>query len=141
MLARNWQRLILTHLEEKEHPGVLTGSPITDIQITLLTGRAHTKHTRGRRFSARRLTAPVRQGLRKAKSILLEPYYTSSGWSFPERCWGEPWRISRKMQGSFQPPETDGETAVLTGTAPVAEMRDYQKEINSYTRGKGTSFL
>ena len=138
MLARNWQRLILTHLEEKEHPGVLTGSPITDIQITLLTGRAHTKHTEGGDFRQATYRA-VRQGLRKAKSILLEPYYEFR-LELPGEMLGRAMADIQKMQGSFQPPETDGETAVLTGTAPVAEMRDYQKEINSYTRGKGRLF-
>lgn len=138
VLARNWQRLILTHLEEKEHPGVLTGSPITDIQITLLTGRAHTKHTEGGDFRQATYRA-VRQGLRKAKSILLEPYYEFR-LELPGEMLGRAMADIQKMQGSFQPPETDGETAVLTGTAPVAEMRDYQKEINSYTRGKGRLF-
>ena len=139
VLARNWQRLILTHLEEKEHPGVLTGSPITDIQITLLTGRAHTKHTEGGDFRQATYRA-VRQGLRKAKSILLEPYYEFR-LELPGEMLGRAMADIQKMQGSFQPPETDGETAVLTGTAPVAEMRDYQKEINSYTRGAGRLFL
>ena len=138
VLARNWQRLILTHLEEKEHPGVLTGSPVTDIQITLLTGRAHTKHTEGGDFRQATYRA-VRQGLRKAKSILLEPYYEFR-LELPGEMLGRAMADIQKMQGSFQPPETDGETAVLTGTAPVAEMRDYQKEINSYTRGAGRLF-
>lgn len=138
VLARNWQRLILTHLEEKEHLGVLTGSPLTDVQITLLTGRAHAKHTEGGDFRQATYRA-VRQGLKKAKSILLEPYYEFR-LELPAEMIGRAMSDIQKMQGSFQPPETDGETAVLCGTASVAEMRDYQKEVTAYTRGMGRLF-
>ena len=138
VLARNWQRLILTHLEEKEHRGVLTGSALTDVQITLLTGRAHTKHTEGGDFRQATYRA-VRQGLKKAKSILLEPYYEFR-LELPAEMLGRAMSDIQKMQGSFQPPEMDGDTAVLCGTASVAEMRDYQKEVVSYTRGLGRLF-
>ena len=138
VLARNWQRLILTHLEEKEHRGVLTGSALTDIQITLLAGRAHAKHTEGGDFRQATYRA-VRQGLKKAKNILLEPYYEFC-LELPAEMIGRAMSDIQKMQGDFLPPETDGETAVLCGTASVAEMRDYQKEVVSYTRGTGRLF-
>lgn len=138
VLARNWQRLILTHLEEKEHRGVLTGAALTDVQITLLTGRAHAKHTEGGDFRQATYRA-VRQGLKKARSILLEPYYEFR-LELPGEMIGRAMSDIQKMQGNFQPPETDGETAVLCGTAPVAQMRDYQKEVVSYTRGRGRLF-
>ena len=134
-LDRNWQRLILTHLEEKEHLGVLTGSPITDIQITLLTGRAHLKHTEGGDFRQATYRA-VRQGLKKAKTILLEPYY-SFRLELPAENVGRAMTDIQRMQGSFQGPETEGEMAVITGSAPVAKMRDYQSQVVSYTRGRG----
>lgn len=134
-LDRNWQRLILTHLEEKEHLGVLTGSPITDMQITLLTGRAHQKHTEGGDFRQATYRA-VRQGLKKAKTILLEPYY-SFRLELPAENVGRAMTDIQRMQGSFQGPETEGELAVITGSAPVAKMRDYQSQVISYTRGKG----
>ena len=138
VLARNWQRLILTHLEEKEHLGVLTGSPLTDVQITLLTGRAHTKHTEGGDFRQATYRA-VRQGLKKARSILLEPYYEFR-LEVPAENIGRAMSDIQKMQGNFEPPETDGETAVLSGTAAVSQMRDYQKQVISYTSGKGRLF-
>ena len=134
-LDRNWQRLILTHLEEKEHIGVLTGSPITDMQITLLTGRAHQKHTEGGDFRQATYRA-VRQGLKKAQTVLLEPYY-SFRLELPAENVGRAMTDIQRMQGSFQGPETEGEMAVITGSAPVAKMRDYQSQVVSYTRGRG----
>lgn len=138
VLARNWQRLILTHLEEKEHIGVLTGSPLTDVQITLLTGRAHAKHTEGGDFRQATYRA-VRQGLRKAKNILLEPYYEFRI-EVPAEMIGRAMADVQKMQGSFESPETDGTTAVLKGTVAVSQMRDYQKEVVAYTHGTGKLF-
>ena len=138
VLARNWQSLILTHLEEKEHIGVLTGSPLTDVQITLLTGRAHAKHTEGGDFRQATYRA-VRQGLRKAKNILLEPYYEFR-LEVPAEMIGRAMADVQKMQGSFESPETDGTTAVLKGTAAVSQMRDYQKEVVAYTHGTGKLF-
>ena len=134
-LDRNWQRLILTHLEEKEHLGVLTGSPITDMQITLLTGRAHQKHTEGGDFRQATYRA-VRQGLKKAETVLLEPYY-SFRLEVPAENVGRAMTDIQRMQGTFQGPETQGELSVLTGSAPVAKMRDYQSQVVSYTRGRG----
>ena len=113
VLARNWQRLILTHLEEKEHLGVLTGSPLTDVQITLLTGRAHVKHTEGGDFRQATYRA-VRQGLKKAKSILLEPYYEFR-LEVPSEMIGRAMSDIQQMQGSFESPETEGDMSVLTG--------------------------
>ena len=138
VLARNWQRLILTHLEEKEHIGVLTGSPLTDVQITILTGRAHAKHTEGGDFRQATYRA-VRQGLRKARNILLEPYYEFR-LEVPAGMIGRAMSDVQKMQGTFDAPEVEGETAILKGTAAVAQMRDYQKEVVSYTHGTGKLF-
>ena len=138
VLARNWQRLILTHLEEKEHIGVLTGSPLTDVQITILTGRAHAKHTEGGDFRQATYRA-VRQGLRKAKNILLEPYYEFR-LEVPAEMIGRAMADVQKMQGTFEAPEVEGETAILKGTAAVSQMRDYQKEVVSYTHGTGKLF-
>ena len=138
VLARNWQRLILTHLEEKEHMGVLTGSPLTDVQITILTGRAHAKHTEGGDFRQATYRA-VRQGLRKARNILLEPYYEFR-LEVPAEMIGRAMADVQKMQGTFDAPEVEGETAILKGTAAVAQMRDYQKEVVSYTHGTGKLF-
>ena len=138
VLARNWQRLILTHLEEKEHIGVLTGSPLTDVQITILTGRAHAKHTEGGDFRQATYRA-VRQGLRKARNILLEPYYEFC-LEVPAEMIGRAMADVQKMQGTFDAPEVEGETAILKGTAAVAQMRDYQKEVVSYTHGTGKLF-
>lgn len=138
VLARNWQRLILTHLEEKEHIGVLTGSPLTDVQITILTGRAHAKHTEGGDFRQATYRA-VRQGLRKARNILLEPYYEFR-LEVPAEMIGRAMADVQKMQGTFEAPEVEGETAILKGTAAVAQMRDYQKEVVSYTHGTGKLF-
>ena len=135
VLARNWQRLILTHLEEKEHIGVLTGSPITDVQITLLTGRAHAKHTEGGDFRQATYRA-VRQGLRKAKSILLEPYYEFHI-AVPQNMVGRAMTDIDKMHGKFEGPYQEGEAQVLRGIAPVVCMANYQKEVTVYTKGLG----
>lgn len=135
VLDRNWQRLILTHLEEREHKGVLIGAPITNMKITLLTGRAHIKHTEGGDFRQATYRA-VRQGLRKAKSQLLEPYYEFR-LEVPSEQVGRSMTDIQKMLGEFDPPKTEGEMTVLTGSAPVVTMRDYQKEVISYTSGRG----
>ena len=137
-LDRNWQRLILTHLAEKEHIGVLTGSPITDMRITLIAGRAHLKHTEGGDFRQATYRA-VRQGLKKANCILLEPYY-SFRLEIPSDLVGRAMSDISRMYGSFQTPETEGEWSVLVGKAPVATMRGYQMEVASYTRGRGKLF-
>ena len=134
-LDLNWQRLILTHLEEKQHLGVLTGSPITDLRITILSGRASLKHTEGGDFRQATYRA-VRQGLRKAQSILLEPYYDFTIELPPENV-GRAMTDVQQMQGTCAPPEQVGEMAVLTGYAPVVAMRGYQTEVASYTRGRG----
>lgn len=138
ILDRNWQRLILTHLEEKEHIGVLTGSPVTDMKITVITGRAHIKHTEGGDFRQATYRA-VRQGLKKAKSILLEPYYEYR-LEVPSEMIGRALADMQKMHGTFGTPLPEGEMSVLSGTAPVVTMRDYQKEVISYTRGRGRLF-
>ena len=135
VLDRNWQRLILTHLEEKKHLGVLTGSEITDMKITLLTGRAHIKHTEGGDFRQATYRA-VRQGLRKAKSILLEPVYEYR-LEVPADLVGRAMADIQRMNGRFSGPELEGETAVLTGTAPVSAMRGYPREVTAYSRGRG----
>ena len=134
-LDKNWQRLILTHLYEKTHIGVLTGSPITDMEIILKAGRAHPKHTEGGDFRQATYRA-VRQGLRTATSILLEPIYSFS-LTVPAENIGRAMNDVTRMHGSFDPPETLGESAVLTGSAPVSEMRDYAREVMQYTRGNG----
>lgn len=139
ILDRNWQRLILTHLEEREHPGVLTGSPITDMQITLITGRAHLKHTEGGDFRQATYRA-VRQGLKKAKSVLLEPYYEFR-LEIPGDMIGRAMTDIQKMQGTFQQPEAEeDDMMVLKGSAPVSAMRDYQTQVTSYTKGRGRLF-
>ena len=138
VLDRNWQRLILTHLEEKEHRGVLTGAPITDMQITLLTGRAHQKHTEGGDFRQATYRA-IRQGLKKAQNVLLEPYYEFR-LEVPVEVVGRAMNDIQKMQGTLLPMETEENTAILKGKAPVSTMRDYQKEVVSYTRGMGRLF-
>ena len=138
VLDRNWQRLILTHLEEKEHKGVLTGSAVTDMKITLTAGRAHLKHTEGGDFRQATYRA-VRQGLKKAKSILLEPYYEFR-LELPSDNIGRAMSDIQKMYGSFEHPEMDGEVSVLTGKVPVATMRGYQREFISYTGGQGRMF-
>ncbi|MBD5544427.1 MAG: GTP-binding protein [Lachnospiraceae bacterium] len=135
LLDRNWQRLVLAHLEEKEHKGVLTGSPITDMKITLVGGRAHQKHTEGGDFRQAAYRA-VRQGLKEAKSVLLEPYYEFR-LEVPEKSIGRAMSDIERMHGSFSPFQSDGDMAVLTGFAPAASMNGYQKEVNTYTRGQG----
>lgn len=135
LLDRNWQRLILTHLYEKTHLGVLTGSPITDMEIVLMSGKAHPKHTEGGDFRQATYRA-VRQGLRSANSILLEPYYAFE-LTVPAENIGRAMTDITRMSGSFQPPKTEGEFAVLSGTAPVATMRGYTREVMQYTHGQG----
>lgn len=135
ILDRNWQRLVLTHLEEKEHKGVLTGSPITDMKITLTSGRAHQKHTEGGDFRQATYRA-VRQGLKKADSILLEPYYEFR-MELPSENVGRAMTDIQNMSGKFGTPMIEEETTVLTGSAPVSLMRGYQKEFTAYTGGRG----
>ena len=135
MLDKSWQRLVLTHLEEKAHLGVLTGSEITDMRILLIAGRAHLKHTEGGDFRQATYRA-VRQGLRRSKSILLEPVFGFT-LELPTENLGRAMSDIQRMYGSFDTPITEGETSILTGTAPVATMRDYQREVNAYTRGHG----
>lgn len=135
ILDRNWQRLVLTHLEEKEHKGVLTGSPITDMKITLTSGRAHQKHTEGGDFRQATYRA-VRQGLKKADSILLEPYYEFR-MELPSENVGRAMTDIQNMSGKFGTPMIEEETTVLTGSAPVSLMRGYQKEFTAYTGGCG----
>ncbi len=135
VLDRNWQRLILTHLMEKIHLGVLTGSPITDMKITLLTGRAHLKHTEGGDFRQATYRA-VRQGLMCAKSVLLEPWY-SFRLEVPTVGVGRAMTDLQRMGAQFQPPESAGESAVLTGSVPVSELGGYWTEVAAYTGGRG----
>ena len=134
-LDRNWQRLVLTHLEERRHKGVLTGSEITDMRITLIAGRAHTKHTEGGDFRQATYRA-VRQGLKSANSILLEPVYEFQ-LEIPQEQVGRAMSDIQRRYGSFEPPVIEGDMAYITGTAPVVTMRDYQMEVTSYTRGHG----
>ena len=134
-LNLNWQRLILTHLLEKEHCGVLTGAPVTDIKLTLLTGRAHEKHTEGGDFRQATYRA-VRQGLMQAENVLLEPWYRFR-LELPAEQVGRAMTDLQRMNGEVEPPETIGEDAVLTGRAPVAGLRDYGREVAVYTRGRG----
>lgn len=135
VLDRNWQRLILTHLEEKAHVGVLTGSEITDMRITLIAGKAHLKHTEGGDFRQSTYRA-IRQGLRKSKNILLEPVFAFQ-LEVPTRMLGRAMSDIQRMYGKFDTPVTEGEVSILNGTAPVATMQDYQREVNAYTRGHG----
>ena len=136
-LDKNWQRLVLTHLEEKQHVGVLIGAPLTDMKITLIAGKAHLKHTEGGDFRQATYRA-VRQGLMMAKCQLLEPWYAFR-LEVPAENVGRAMNDIQRMEGSFEPPETeaDGQTAVLTGTCPVVTMRSYPMEVVSYTRGRG----
>lgn len=138
VLDRNWQRLILIHLAEKEHRGVLTGSSITDMKITLVAGRAHLKHTEGGDFRQATYRA-VRQGLKSTESVLLEPYYEFR-MEIPAEFVGRALTDIQRMAGEFQTPDTEGDFAVITGSAPVSEMRDYQLEVTSYTKGRGRLF-
>lgn len=135
VLDKNWQRLVLTHLEEKQHLGVLTGAPLTDMKITLIAGRAHLKHTEGGDFRQATYRA-VRQGLMMGKSQLLEPWY-SFRLEVPAENIGRAITDIQRREGTFDPPETGLETAVLTGTAPVATLRDYPVELAGYTHGRG----
>lgn len=135
ILDKNWQRLIMTHLMEKEHIGVLTGSPVTDMKMTILTGRAHQKHTEGGDFRQATYRA-IRQGLRKTRTVLLEPWYEFR-LEVPSEMVGRAMSDIQKMGGSFNEPETLGEMTVLTGKAPVSEMKDYTVDVVSYTKGYG----
>ncbi len=134
-LDRNWQNLVLTHLAEREHPGVLTGSPITDMKITLIAGKAHLKHTEGGDFREATYRA-VRQGLKKARSILLEPWYIFR-LEVPEENIGRAMADIQKMGGDFQPPQPEGDMSVLTGNVPAAPVQDYQTQVAAYTKGRG----
>ncbi len=134
-LDRNWQRLILTHLKEKEHIGVLTGSPITDMKITLIAGRAHQKHTEGGDFRQATYRA-VRQGLKMAQSVLLEPWYEFR-LELPAEFIGRAMTDIQQMGAELEQPEINGNTAVISGCAPVKAMREYYAEVTGYTRGKG----
>ena len=135
VLNRNWQRLILTHLEEREHIGVLTGSPITDMRITLIAGRAHQKHTEGGDFRQATYRA-VRQGLRRAESVLLEPWYNFK-LTVPEEMLGRAMTDIKLRCGTMEAPVRDKNQMILTGSAPVECMRNYQKELTAYTKGTG----
>lgn len=137
VLDRNWQRLILTHLQEREHPGVLTGAPITDMKITIVAGRAHLKHTEGGDFRQATYRA-VRQGLKSAESVLLEPWY-SFVLEVPSEQVGRAMSDIGQMNGSFEGPEAENKQGMvrLTETAPASEMRDYQREVWAYTKGRG----
>ena len=134
-LDKNWQRLILTHFEEKEHLGVLTGSPVTDVMYTLVAGRAHVKHTEGGDFRQATYRA-IRQGLRSAESILLEPYYEYE-LELPSEYVGRAIADLQHMSAEFSAPDTVGEVSVITGIAPVSELNGYQSELIGYTKGRG----
>lgn len=135
VLEKNWQRLVLTHLEEKEHRGVLTGSAVTDMKITLKSGKAHKKHTEGGDFRQAVYRA-VRQGLMQAESVLLEPYYEFR-LEVPDRFAGRAMTDLDRMCGKWEPPVIEHGVAILTGNAPVACMDGYQKEVTAYTAGEG----
>lgn len=143
VLDLNWQRLILTHIEEREHPGVLTGSALTDVKFTILTGRAHLKHTEGGDFRQATYRA-IRQGLKSTKNVLLEPVYAFT-LTLPAECVGRAMSDIRLRAGRVDTPEyisgAEGNMAVLTGTAPVATMQDYMTEVHAYTRGTGSLTL
>ncbi len=137
-LDRNWQRLILTHLLEKEHKGVLTGSAITDMKITLVAGRAHLKHTEGGDFRQSTYRA-VRHGLKRAESVLLEPVYEFR-LEVPDSNIGRAMTDMERMHGVFEAPFSEEDKMVLTGTVPAASLGDYQQEVISYTKGQGSLF-
>ncbi len=139
VLDKNWQRLILTHLKEKQHRGVLAGAAVTDMKLSVIGGRSHKKHTEGGDFREATYRA-VRQGLKKAKSILLEPVYEFR-LELPMECVGRAMTDIGKMQGKFSDPVMNGATAVLEGTAPVALMQEYPVEVAAYTKGEGRIFL
>ena len=134
-LALHWQRLILAHLAEKAHRGVLTGAPVTDIRFTLVSGKAHLKHTEGGDFRQATYRA-VRQGLMKARSVLLEPWYDFR-MELPAESVGRAITDIQRMQGEYAPPETDGAQTILRGSAPVRLLREYQTELTAYTKGRG----
>ena len=136
-LDRNWQRLIMTHLKEKAHLGVLTGSEITDMKISILAGKAHLKHTEGGDFRQATYRA-IRQGLRKAESVLLEPFYTFT-LKVPQESTGRALSDMQRLGASCGLPEIDQglNMAVITGEGPVSTLRDYQRDVNAYTRGEG----
>lgn len=134
-LALNWQRLIETHVFEKEHKGVLTGSPVTDLRVVLLDGRSHEKHTEGGDFREAVYRA-IRQGLMKGETVLLEPWYAFTA-SVPAELIGRLLSDIQRMGGTFDTPESREDRAILTGRAPVRQMMDYAREMISYTRGKG----
>ncbi len=138
MLDKNWQRLILTHLAEREHKGVLTGSAITDMRISIVAGKAHLKHTEGGDFRQSTYRA-IRQGLMQAENVLLEPYYAFR-LEIPADCVGRALNDIQRMNGTMDPVDSDGTRALITGRAPVACMFDYQMEVTSYTRGEGHLF-
>ena len=135
VLDGNWQRLILTHLVEKQHVGVLTGSPITDLKLTLLTGKGHLKHTEGGDFRQATYRA-IRQGLMLGETILLEPWYTFR-LEVPGESVGRAMTDVQRMCGEFEGPQMRGETAVLTGSLPVSEVGDYWSQVAAYTQGRG----
>ena len=135
MLAAGWQNLIRTHVLEKEHRGVLTGAPLTDVKVTLLAGRAHLKHTEGGDFRQATYRA-IRQGLMHAQSVLLEPYYAFEievELSLTGRVFSD---ILRR-NGTYETPQTEGDRAIIRGRAPVSEMMDYAKELTAFSKGKG----
>ncbi len=134
-LDLNWQRLILTHLEEKQHLGVLTGAPITDMKITLVSGRAHLKHTEGGDFRQATYRA-VRQGLMQAKNVLLEPYYNFR-LTVPTQQLGRAITDIKAMSGDFAQPVEENDETVLTGSVPVAALGDYANQVAAYTHGRG----
>ena len=134
-LSLNWQRLIITHLEERAHKGVLVGAPITDVKLTLIAGKAHLKHTEGGDFRQATYRA-VRQGLRKAKSVLLEPTFNFR-LEIPQSNLGRAMTDITNMKGTCESPEFDGDTAILVGNAPVKTMRSYATEVRAYTSGEG----
>ena len=135
MLDLNWQRLIMTHLSEKTHLGVLTGSPITDMKITLVSGRAHLKHTEGGDFRQATYRA-VRQGLMQAKSVLLEPWYDFV-LTVPTEAVGRAITDIRAMGGDFDAPEATGNVSTLKGQVPASELKDYADQVAAYTQGRG----
>ena len=135
VLDGNWQRLILTHLVERQHVGVLTGSPITDLKLTLLTGKGHLKHTEGGDFRQATYRA-IRQGLMMGETILLEPWYTFR-LEVPGESVGRAMTDVQRMCGEFEGPQMRGETAVLTGSLPVSEVGEYWSQVAAYTQGRG----
>ena len=139
VLDRNWQRLIFTHLLEKPHLGVLTGSPITDIKITLLAGRAHEKHTEGGDFRQATYRA-VRHGLMQAESVLLEPWYHFE-LEVPGECVGRALSDATRMGAEYEPPTMAGDRAKLVGRVPASEVQDYALEVAAYTSGRGHLYL